>query len=119
MGVHVEALVAALRAAGHEVCVVGPPAYDAVALGGENRLARVRRLLPGVLGELAEMAYGVVSTARLARAARTLRARISSTSAPTCSMSREAGRRGAAACRCCWKSMRRSPRNASASAGCG
>jgi glycosyltransferase involved in cell wall biosynthesis len=73
MGVHIEALVAALRAAGHEVCVVGPPAYDAVALGGESPLARIRRLLPGALGELAEMAYGVVSTARLARAAQAFR----------------------------------------------
>lgn len=70
MGVHIDALVAALRAAGHEVCVVGPPAYDAVALGGESpALARIRRLLPGALGELAEMAYGLVSTARLTRAA--------------------------------------------------
>jgi glycosyltransferase involved in cell wall biosynthesis len=74
MGVHIEALVAALRAAGHEVCVVGPPAYDSVALGGESQaLARIRRLLPGALGEAAEMAYGLVSTARLARAARTFR----------------------------------------------
>ena len=73
-GVHIEALIAALRAAGHEVCVVGPPAYDAVALGGESpTLARIRRLLPGVLRELAEMAYGLVSTVRLARAARTFR----------------------------------------------
>jgi len=70
MGVHIEALVAALRAAGHEVCVVGPPAYDSVALGGVSpALSRIRRLLPGALGELAEMAYGVVSTARLVRAA--------------------------------------------------
>ncbi len=73
MGVHIEALVAALRAAGHEVCVVGPPAYDAVALGGESPLARIRRFLPGVLGELAEMAYGLISTARLARAASAFR----------------------------------------------
>jgi hypothetical protein len=73
-GVHIEALVAALRAAGHEVCVVGPPAYDAVALGGESpALARIRRLLPGALRELAEMAYGLISTARLARATRTFR----------------------------------------------
>ena len=36
-------------------------------------LARIRRLLPGALGELAEMAYGLVSTARLARAARAFR----------------------------------------------
>lgn len=74
MGVHIEALVAALRAEGHEVCVVGPPAYDTVALGGESRaFANIRRLLPGALGELAEMAYGLVSTTRLARAARTFR----------------------------------------------
>ena len=72
MGVHIEALVAALRAAGHEVCVVGPPAYDAVALGGESpAFARIRRLLPGTLRELAEMAYGLVSTVRLARAVET------------------------------------------------
>lgn len=74
MGVHIEALVAALRAAGHEVCVVGPPAYDTVALGGESpALARIRRLLPAALHELAEMAYGLVSTVRLARAARIFR----------------------------------------------
>src|SRR5262249_13746140 len=74
MGVHIEALVAALRAAGHEVRVVGPPAYDAVALGDESpALARIRRLLPGTTRELAEMAYGLISTARLARAARTFR----------------------------------------------
>jgi glycosyltransferase involved in cell wall biosynthesis len=74
MGVHIESLVAALRTAGHEVCVVGPSAYDAVALGGESpALARIRRLLPGALHELAEMAYGLVSTVRLARAARTFR----------------------------------------------
>lgn len=74
MGVHIEALVAALRAAGHEVCVVGPPAYNVVALGGESAaLARIRRLLPGALGELAEIAYGLISTTRLARAARAFR----------------------------------------------
>jgi glycosyltransferase involved in cell wall biosynthesis len=70
-GVHVESLVAALRVAGHEVRVVGPPAFDAVALGGEARgLARLRRALPGVLKELAEIAYALPATLRLARAAR-------------------------------------------------
>jgi glycosyltransferase involved in cell wall biosynthesis len=74
MGVHIEALVTALRAAGHEIRVVGPSAYRTVALGGESTaLARIRRLLPGALGELAEMAYGLVSTVRLARAARVFR----------------------------------------------
>lgn len=76
-GVHIEALVAAFRAAGHEVCVVGPPAYDAVSLGGESpALARIRSLLPGPLRELAEIAYGLVATARLARAARAFRPHI-------------------------------------------
>lgn len=74
MGVHIESLVAALRAAGHEVHVVGPPTYDAVALGGESpTFTRIRRLLPGALGELAEIAYGLVSIVRLARAARRFR----------------------------------------------
>lgn len=73
MGVHIDALVAALRAAGHELCVVGPPAYDAVTLGGESHLAQIRRRLPRVAGELAEIGYGLVSTARLARAARSFR----------------------------------------------
>src|SRR6185312_15670725 len=74
MGVHIEALVAALRAAGHEVRVVGPPAYEVVALGGESPVfAHIRRLLPGALGELAEIAYGLISTTRLARAARAFR----------------------------------------------
>ena len=73
-GMQIEALAAALRAAGHEACVVGPPAHDAVPLGGESpALARIRRLLPGAMRELAEIAYGLVSTARQAHAARTFR----------------------------------------------
>lgn len=70
-GVHIDSLVAALRAAGHEVRVVGPPAYDGVALGGESRtMARLQRALPGVLREFAEIAYALPATRRLARAAR-------------------------------------------------
>lgn len=70
-GVHIEALVAALRTAGHEVCVIGPPAYDAVSLGGESpAIVRIQKMLPGALRELAEIAYSVVSSLRLDRAAR-------------------------------------------------
>jgi glycosyltransferase involved in cell wall biosynthesis len=73
-GVHLEALVAALRAAGHEVLVVGPPGYARATLGGETTaIARIRRLLPGALGELAELAYSIPGYLRLARAAREFR----------------------------------------------
>ncbi len=65
-GVHVEELVRALRADGHEVMVIGPGFYEQAGFGGESRLvARVRRLLPGHLGELAELAYNVPAYRRL------------------------------------------------------
>jgi glycosyltransferase involved in cell wall biosynthesis len=65
-GVHIEELVRALRQAGHEVLVVGPSFYDATGFGGESStIARLRRLLPGVLGELAELAYNVPAYLKL------------------------------------------------------
>lgn len=67
--VHVEELVHALREAGHEVLVVGPGFYAESGFGGESRMvARLRRLLPGVAGELAELAYNIPAYRRLARA---------------------------------------------------
>lgn len=72
--VHIEALVAALRALGHQVHVVGPGMYDQAAFGGENRLAaHARRLLPKSLGELAELAYNLPAYLRLRRAAAAFR----------------------------------------------
>ncbi len=72
--VHVEELVAAFRALGHEVVVVGPGFYDASDFGGESRLvAWLRRRLPGVLGECLELAYNVFAAVRLYRAGRRLR----------------------------------------------
>lgn len=69
-GVHLDSMVAALRAAGHEVKVVGPAAYEQASLGGESRLiSRVRNALPGTLAELAEFAYTLPATYRLDRAA--------------------------------------------------
>ena len=68
--VHVEELVAALRDAGHEVMVVGPTYYAASSFGGESRVvARLRRLLPGALGEIAELAYNIPAYLALRRAA--------------------------------------------------
>jgi glycosyltransferase involved in cell wall biosynthesis len=72
--VHVEELVAALRAEGHEVLVVGPAFYEESSFGGESRMvATLRRLLPGALGELAELAYNLPAYRRLRRAAREFR----------------------------------------------
>lgn len=72
--VHVEELVAAMRAAGHEVVVVGPGYYEASSFGGESRVvARLRRLLPGALGEIAELAYNVPAYLALRKAAKAFR----------------------------------------------
>jgi glycosyltransferase involved in cell wall biosynthesis len=69
--VHLEAMVAALRAAGHEVLVVGPGLYEQAAFGGESRLvALIRSRLPGFVGTLAELAYNVPAFVRLWREAR-------------------------------------------------
>jgi glycosyltransferase involved in cell wall biosynthesis len=69
-GVHLDSMVAALRALGHEVRVVGPAAYEQAGLGGESRLtARLRAALPAALAEVAELAYTVPATWRLDRAA--------------------------------------------------
>ena len=58
--VHIEELVGALRALGHEVLVVGPALYQKSEFGGESRMLSVlRALLPGAALELAELAYNV------------------------------------------------------------
>jgi glycosyltransferase involved in cell wall biosynthesis len=69
-GLHVEAIIGALRAAGHEVRVVGPAIYDRIDLGGESRLVTLmRRWLPAFGLELAEVAYNALAYWRLSRAA--------------------------------------------------
>lgn len=69
--VHVEELVAAFRAEGHEVLVVGPSFYEDSGFGGESStVARLRRLLPGAAGEVAELAYNIPAYRRLAAACR-------------------------------------------------
>lgn len=72
--VHVEELVAAMRELDHEVEVVGPSFYDDSGFGGESgTVALLRRLLPGALGEAAELVYNVPSYRRLAAVARKFR----------------------------------------------
>ncbi len=72
--VHVEELIHAFRAAGHEVMVVGPGVYQKSEFGGESSLvATIRRFLPGFAQELAELAYNLPATLRLWRACRGFR----------------------------------------------
>ncbi len=69
--VHVDELVAAFRAEGHEVLVVGPSFYDKASFGGESGFIDfVRGLLPGALGEVAELAYNIPAYRRLRAACR-------------------------------------------------
>ena len=70
--VHVEEMVAAFRAAGHEVLVVGPGFYDTADFGGESGwVARIRAWLPAILSECAELAYNIPAYFRLRRACQT------------------------------------------------
>ena len=72
--VHIEELIAALRAQGHEVLVIGPGFYEASGFGGESStVARLRRLLPGAIGEVAELAYNIPAYRRLAAACRSFK----------------------------------------------
>lgn len=80
--VHIEEMVAALRAAGHEVCVVAPaqrktdgqPAVKDTSMGGEvSWVQRLRERLPKSVYELLELGYSLVAYRRLARAASSFR----------------------------------------------
>jgi len=73
-GVHLEEMVAAMRAEGHEVRLVGPSFYGQGGWGGESRaVGLARRLLPGWAAEAAELAYNVPAYRQLAQAAREFR----------------------------------------------
>jgi glycosyltransferase involved in cell wall biosynthesis len=64
--VHIEEIVRALRALGHEVVVIGPAAMKNTDFGADSGL--VRRLkdhLPPSLYELLELAYGAMAFVRL------------------------------------------------------
>lgn len=72
--VHVEELVAAFRALGHEVLVVGPGFYQQARFGGESRLVPwIRARLPAVIGEVAELIYNIPAWWRLRTAFRRFR----------------------------------------------
>lgn len=72
--VHIEELIHALRAQGHEVCVVAPSADGPSDLGAEvGWVRRLRDRLPKALYECLELGYSLVAYFRLARAARDFR----------------------------------------------
>lgn len=67
--VHMQELIAALRAQGHTVVVVGPEATAREAFGGEVAwIARLKKRLPRALYEGLEIAYSVYAAPRLIRA---------------------------------------------------
>ena len=68
--VHLEEMVAAFRAAGHEVLLVGPGFYEQSGFGAESSfIASLRARLPASVAELAELAYNLPAYRRLERAA--------------------------------------------------
>jgi glycosyltransferase involved in cell wall biosynthesis len=72
--VHVEELISAFRALGHEVMVIGPGFYEKAKFGGESGLVSViRSRLPQWISELAELAYIAPAWWRLRRAHRRFR----------------------------------------------
>lgn len=72
--VHIEELVRAFRAEGHEVLVVGPPSFNRTDFGGEGRaLSSFRRSCPAAVYELLELAYNIPSVWRLWRVCRRFR----------------------------------------------
>jgi glycosyltransferase involved in cell wall biosynthesis len=69
--VHLEELHAALKRQGHQTLLVGPASFEATGFGGSNRLIDgIKKLLPGWLYELLELAYNVKAHMRLKAAVR-------------------------------------------------
>lgn len=72
---HIEEMVAALRALGHEVHIVGPEVHlDDTGQGGSaGWVGRLKAALPKALYELAEVSYALVAYRRLMRALRDIK----------------------------------------------
>jgi len=69
--VHLEELHAALKRQGHETLLVGPASFAATGFGGSSALVdRIKRMLPGSVYELLEVAYNVKAWLRLRAAVR-------------------------------------------------
>ena len=80
-GVHIRGIVGALRGLGHDVTIVSFPGADpeqAPSAGGgaprrKGRLASLVTRLPGVVFELAELAYNAVTLVRMGRVLKRVR----------------------------------------------
>ncbi|HEX4369070.1 MAG TPA: glycosyltransferase family 4 protein [Rhodopila sp.] len=69
--VHIEEMIAALREQGHETILVGPPGFETTDFGDSNPFVdRIKRLIPGALYEVLEIAYSVKAFMRLRAAVR-------------------------------------------------
>lgn len=72
--VHVEEIVHALRAAGHDVLLVGPQWIETETLGFEGGLvSHLKRLVPRQVYELLELSYNLIVAVRLLLAVRKFR----------------------------------------------
>jgi glycosyltransferase involved in cell wall biosynthesis len=69
--VHIEEMSAALRRQGHEIILVGPPAFATTGFGGSNALIdSLKRSMPAALYEVLELVYNLKAFVRLFRAVR-------------------------------------------------
>ncbi|MEZ0238371.1 MAG: glycosyltransferase family 4 protein [Methylophilaceae bacterium] len=69
--VHVEEMIAALKALGHEIVIVAPTAMEKEEFGADaGMVAWMKRHLPRMLYELLEFTYAVLAYFRLRRAVR-------------------------------------------------
>lgn len=67
--VHIEEMIAALRALGHEVVIIGPALVEKEEFGAEAAVvSRLKRALPAAVYELMELAYSFLGFARLNKA---------------------------------------------------
>ena len=67
--VHIEEMIAALERQGHETRLVGPASWAASGFGSSNTVVdAIKRMIPGALYELLEVAYNVKAFFRLRKA---------------------------------------------------
>lgn len=72
--VHVEEMIGAMKALGHEVVLVAPAAMEKEEFGADaGMVAWMKRHLPRILYELLELSYALLAYFRLRRAVRTHR----------------------------------------------
>jgi glycosyltransferase involved in cell wall biosynthesis len=72
--VHLEEMIAAFRALGHEILLVGPKSFADAEFGHDPKLLqRIKALIPKVAYELLELGYNVPAYLRLRRAWRRFR----------------------------------------------